>query len=159
MFSVRLRKLRKEKGLSMEALGKVVGLSKQTIHSYEKGRTHPDFDTLSRFAALFDTSTDYLLCRTNVQRFDVQESPEIPALESWKKEPDLGRAIIKVDEIVDLRGLTEKDRDRMYAEVVKYFRQAKPVDDQEVAHLEGPAKDGGSGITKKRKRGYGVSTN
>ena len=37
-FAERIRALRKEKGLSQEEVGSVIGLKKYAVYSYEKGR-------------------------------------------------------------------------------------------------------------------------
>ena len=41
-FAERIRALRKEKGLSQEEVGSVIGLKKYAVYSYEKGRACPD---------------------------------------------------------------------------------------------------------------------
>ena len=37
-FSARIKKLRKERGLTQEELGKVIGVSKYAVLLYEKGK-------------------------------------------------------------------------------------------------------------------------
>jgi transcriptional regulator with XRE-family HTH domain len=64
-FKERFRVLRGEKALSMEALGKELGVTKGTISRYENGGREPDFDMLCRIADFFGVSIDYLLGRTN----------------------------------------------------------------------------------------------
>ena len=56
-----LRKLRREKDISQEDLGKVLKLSPSTIGMYEQGRRSPDNETLKNMASFFNVSTDYLL--------------------------------------------------------------------------------------------------
>lgn len=65
MFGKRLKELREEKELTQAQLGKLVNLSQQTIGHYEVGRAKPDFETIQRFAEIFNVSTDYLLGRTD----------------------------------------------------------------------------------------------
>lgn len=56
-----LRTLRKAKGLTMKELGKQFGLAESTVSLYERGLHEPDLDTVTKFAAFFGVSVDYLL--------------------------------------------------------------------------------------------------
>ena len=60
-FAERIRALRKEKGLSQEEVGSVIGLKKYAVYSYEKGRACPDMRGLIALADYYATTTDYLL--------------------------------------------------------------------------------------------------
>lgn len=51
-----LRKLRAEKGLTQEQLGKELGLSAITIRSYEAGRRTPNADALVKMEKFFNIS-------------------------------------------------------------------------------------------------------
>lgn len=66
-FSARLTNLRIEKELKREELAKELNCSVSAIANYENGNRKPDFDTLILLADFFNTTTDYLLCRTNVK--------------------------------------------------------------------------------------------
>ena len=61
---MRLRSLRKEKGMTMKQLGDYVGASESAISLYETGKREADYETLLKFAELFDCSIDYLFERT-----------------------------------------------------------------------------------------------
>lgn len=56
-----LRTLRRERGLTQQALGEAMGLSQQSINKYETGKTQPDFQMLMSLAEFFHTSIDYLI--------------------------------------------------------------------------------------------------
>ena len=58
MFGHNLAKLRKEKNLSQYELAEKMGFSRGQISNYEQGTRQPDFDTLQKFAAFFEVSTD-----------------------------------------------------------------------------------------------------
>ena len=58
---MRLAKLRKEKGLSQQELGKMVGVSKSAICCYEKEMRCPPIETILDFMHIFAVSADYLL--------------------------------------------------------------------------------------------------
>lgn len=70
MFSKRLRILRENKGYNQEKLANMCGLSTSTIGMYEQGRRQPDNDTLVKLADIFDVSTDYLLGKTEVKKYE-----------------------------------------------------------------------------------------
>lgn len=61
MLSERLKTLRKKQHLSQMALSKFIGVSQQTIGSWETGRTSPDNNMITALAKHFNVSTDYLL--------------------------------------------------------------------------------------------------
>ncbi len=65
MFAERLRTLRLKHQLTMKALGERLNIAPSTISGYENGNRKPDIDTLKLLADVFDTSTDYLIGRTN----------------------------------------------------------------------------------------------
>lgn len=56
-----LRRLRKEKGISMKELGVKIGVAESTISQYETGKREPDFETLLKLGEFFNVSVDYLL--------------------------------------------------------------------------------------------------
>lgn len=56
-----LRRLRREKGISMKELGKKIGVAESTISQYETGKREPDFETLLKLGEFFNVSVDYLL--------------------------------------------------------------------------------------------------
>ncbi|MDF2571655.1 MAG: Helix-turn-helix domain [Sporomusa sp.] len=49
-FQVRLRQLRKDKGLTQSEFGKIFSLSKQTLSGYEKGDNNPPLETTPKIA-------------------------------------------------------------------------------------------------------------
>lgn len=64
-FSDRIKELRKQAGLTQEQLGAVIGVSKYSIHLYEKGTNFPDMKGFITLAEYFDVSMDYLTGRTD----------------------------------------------------------------------------------------------
>ena len=63
----KIRELRKEKGLTMKALGAKFALSESTISLYETGKHYPDIETMQKFADFFGVTVDYLLGREEAQ--------------------------------------------------------------------------------------------
>ncbi|WP_304459261.1 helix-turn-helix domain-containing protein [Alicyclobacillus sendaiensis] len=61
----RLRILRRQKGLTQQALCNELGLNRSTYAKYETGENHPEVETLVRLADYFGVSVDYLLGRSS----------------------------------------------------------------------------------------------
>ena len=58
---MRLKKLRKAKGLSQTQLANELGMIKQTYSNYENEKREPNIATLIKLADYFDVSVDYLI--------------------------------------------------------------------------------------------------
>ncbi|WP_343996315.1 helix-turn-helix transcriptional regulator, partial [Nocardioides dubius] len=58
----RMRVIRKEKGLSQEALAEELGLHRTYVGALERGERNPSLKVVSRLAVSLGVSTDYLLC-------------------------------------------------------------------------------------------------
>ncbi|MDR0293747.1 MAG: helix-turn-helix domain-containing protein [Oscillospiraceae bacterium] len=63
-----LRSLRESRKLSQQKLADQFDLAQSQIQSYETGSYEPDILTLTAFADFFDTSIDYLVGRTDINR-------------------------------------------------------------------------------------------
>ena len=64
--------LRKEAGMSQEALAEAVGVSRQTIAKWETGESVPDVLHCDRIAEVFEISLDDLI------HMDLRQSPAVP---------------------------------------------------------------------------------
>ena len=62
---MRLKSLRKEKGISQLKLALDLNISQNSISRYETGEREADYRTLILIADYFDVSIDYLLERTD----------------------------------------------------------------------------------------------
>lgn len=61
MLKDRLKELRASRKMTQVDLAKKLNVSQQTIGSWEVGRAEPSSEALTKIAALFETSVDYLL--------------------------------------------------------------------------------------------------
>ncbi len=64
-FSERLAALRKQKGVSLAALGDFLGVTDEAVRLLEKGKRSPSFEVLCSLADYFDVSLDYLVGRSD----------------------------------------------------------------------------------------------
>jgi hypothetical protein len=85
MIPETLKNVRTKKGMSQRELAEMLGVSQQTIGSWEVGRTSPDPTTIKRIADFFNVSTDYLLGNTTVPLPDA-----LPLPDDTKKIPIIG---------------------------------------------------------------------
>ena len=60
-FSEKLIELRKKSGLSQEALGEKLNVTRQTVSKWELGQTTPSMDMLSEMSKIFNVSVDDLI--------------------------------------------------------------------------------------------------
>ena len=64
-FSERIKELRRKHGMTQVALGKIIGVTRDSIYTYEKGINYPEVRNLIILADHFDVSIDYLVGRTD----------------------------------------------------------------------------------------------
>ena len=62
---MRLKELRKSRGISQLKLAIDLNMNQNSISRYENGEREADYATLILFADYFDVSVDYLLGRTD----------------------------------------------------------------------------------------------
>ena len=61
VFSEKLQILRKNKGLTQEALASRLGVSRQAVAKWESGQIYPDISNLIQISDLMNVSVDYLV--------------------------------------------------------------------------------------------------
>lgn len=71
MFAEKLKKLRKEKGITQIDLAKILNVANGTIGNWESGNRQPDYITLQKIADYFNVSVDYLLGRADKKNDDI----------------------------------------------------------------------------------------
>ena len=57
----KIQALRKQSGLSQEALAEKLAVTRQTVSKWELNRSMPDLDFIARLSELFEVSADYLI--------------------------------------------------------------------------------------------------
>lgn len=77
MIGERLKMLRKEKGLTMKEIGKIIGVSDAAWTKYETNRAEPSIESLIKIADYFQVSLDFLLGRTNIREPQFVEKANI----------------------------------------------------------------------------------
>lgn len=98
--------LRAEKGLSQEAFGDMLGVSRQSVSKWETDQSQPELEKIVAISELFEVSTDYLL-KENMERpqtagaaDDVRETyvrPKRPHYEYKSKKTIKGIPLVHVN--------------------------------------------------------------
>jgi transcriptional regulator with XRE-family HTH domain len=70
-FKDRFQELKKESGKSQAEIAKDLEMTPQALSYYANGR-EPNYDTLIKMAEYFNTTTDYLIGKTNARREENQ---------------------------------------------------------------------------------------
>jgi len=66
-FNDSLKALRQNKDLTQDALAKDLNIDRQTLSNYETSYKTPSIYLVIKIADFFNVSTDFLLCRTDIQ--------------------------------------------------------------------------------------------
>lgn len=65
-FGKRLKELRLKRGFTQDQMAEKLGMNRANFSNYERDVSSPPNDTLSTIADILNTTTDYLLGRTNI---------------------------------------------------------------------------------------------
>ena len=74
----KLKEKRTALGLSQEQLAEQLGITRQTVANWEKGKTSPDIASVQKLSALYSVSLDELLKEDTSMRKHVEESAALP---------------------------------------------------------------------------------
>lgn len=70
VFGIRIKRLRKHKGINQVELGQALGITRAAVSYYENGERIPNIDVLRAAAEFFEVSSDYLIGLNNDQNED-----------------------------------------------------------------------------------------
>ena len=65
-FTNRLVQLRKKRGLTQQQIADEIGVNRGSYSNWEKGKREPSFENLIKLADILDTTTDFLLGKSNI---------------------------------------------------------------------------------------------
>lgn len=86
----KIQKLRKQSGLSQEALAEKVMVTRQTISKWELGQSLPDLDFIVRLSNVFQVSADYLI------KNEITEPNELPYIKRSYRLSETGKRSILI---------------------------------------------------------------
>ena len=90
-FNEKLQKLRKNKGLTQEALAEALFVSRTAVSKWESGRGYPGIDSLKEISRFFSVTIDELIC-----------PEEIISAAEQEKHAFAGRTISFISNALDL---------------------------------------------------------
>ena len=121
-LSERLKKLRKEKGLSQKDLSAELNIPRTTISSWEAGSRTPELMTTQNLATFFEVSIDYLLGRTDSRNPVHIESIVDNLYKTIQDDPELVDFIEKLTYRSDLHAISKKLKDLSSNSINKLIR-------------------------------------
>lgn len=90
-----LKELRLENHISQKAFSKQLGVSQQTIASWETGRTEPSNELLKAIADYFNVTTDYLLGRETKYNVKPLSNEQVSLLSQFNELGSDGQNLLK----------------------------------------------------------------
>lgn len=81
----KIKEFRKKKGLSMDSLASLIGVSRQSIYYFEASLREPSIDTLIKIAVALDCTVDDIIDFQSIQKQVHQEL--FNKIDSKDKEP------------------------------------------------------------------------
>ncbi len=101
-YADRLHELRKDRGMSQEELGQLLGVQKTAIYKYEKGLTSIPQNKIAKICDIFGVPADYLLGRSNETPEELRKFIKIKFYDRWtvngpiqSKIPEIGYEVPK----------------------------------------------------------------
>lgn len=76
MLSQRIRLLRQARNMSQVELAGRLGVTKQSVSNWENDNIQPSIEMLTKLAAFFSVSTDYMLGMEDGEYLDVSGLPQ-----------------------------------------------------------------------------------
>ena len=97
-FGKRLRRLRKERGLTQDDIAAAIGVSRQIISRWERNEAVPKADNLTALADTLGISADYLLHGKTNFPATPEVSVEVPLNEQILEIAELAEAVLETEE-------------------------------------------------------------
>lgn len=124
MLYDRLKAERNKRDLSQMALSKLIGVSQQTIGSWETGRTNPDPEMIKVLAEFFGVTTDYLLGN------DIEIAKQ-EITDAVSDDQELREFWDKLKEREDLQILCKQTKSLSPTTIKRVIKYIKMVEDEE----------------------------
>ena len=101
----KLKEKRTDANLSQEDLAKILGISRQTVSSWENNRSYPDIGSLLKLSDLYGTSLDELLKEDPVMRKHMETNSEL-ARKDWNRLFEIAIVLLPIGSLVAHWGAT-----------------------------------------------------
>ena len=94
MLAQTLKELRFKKNITQSEFANILGVAQQTVGSWEKNKSTPNYDLLKKIADYFNVTTDYLLGHKDLQNEELNED-EINLLTAYRQLNDNDKQLTK----------------------------------------------------------------
>lgn len=118
----RIKNLRKQKNMTQEDLGKILGVTKVSISGYENDTREPDNKSLIKLSNFFNVTTDYLLGRNKTPQWATQEDTN-----------DLAEFLAENSDTLMYQGekMTREDKEKLEVALTQIFWKYREQDKKE----------------------------
>ena len=117
--------IRKTHGLTQEAFGEKLGVTRQTVSKWELDVISPSVENIVQICRMFSISTDSLLHSTATVQIYEQK---IPSVDTQPKQEDLRWAIV-YGSYKDMEALAVNELDAHMSEYVRYYIEVRSADE------------------------------
>ncbi|MBO1701076.1 helix-turn-helix domain-containing protein [Eubacterium callanderi] len=129
-FSEMLKNLRKERGLTQEALAKALSIgdfkiSPSAVGMWEQGRREPDFETLDLIADFFNVDIDFLLGKTDKTTYI--PNPNKRKDESYAKNETEKKLLVLCRKANDVSEEEREDIINLFENTIDLYLKAKGI--------------------------------
>ena len=94
-IGVRISRLRKSIGLTQEDLSKKIGIRRDLVSQYERGRLNLNSTMVARFAIALNVTTDEIIGLTKINK-EIDDIPNLKIMKRLKKIEQLSPMKLKV---------------------------------------------------------------
>lgn len=127
MYRLKIKELRKERGLTQTEFAEIMNLNPVTVNRYENNKRFPDISTLISIADYFDVPLDFLVGRSwpaSDRAANVSESVSSYDAAPVKSDPDFNRLLTTYKTLHDKYGMAlplDELSDEGRKKVIDYF--------------------------------------
>ncbi len=146
MFSERLKKVRKSKGLTLDTLAEIynqkydAGLNKGTLSKYENNKQEPMISVVSNLATILDVSVDYLLCKDS-ENNNNQINPLTNKKMTSKEKKQYNDYLEEASLFFNDENVSEEDKEFFMLSLNKIFWEAKKINKEKYAKSHNKTKN------------------
>lgn len=98
----RIFELMKQRGVTANTVAKTLGFGNSQFTSWKTGVAKPSAEALTKLADYFDVSVDFLLCRTDSPKAELQIPPELEKVRAAFYEGEQGEFTQQdIDDVAD----------------------------------------------------------
>lgn len=91
----RLKELRKEKGITAKQLADILKTTDSSVIRWENSKQNISIDILKELSNIYNVSTDYILCLTDLKENIQLEEEEVKLLDNYRELDTKSKTIVQ----------------------------------------------------------------